>query len=433
MKSQIKRITASKLFIFLSLCGSLPFFIFAFFKGAFAFDWLCMINTGALQFIDYFQHVFYTAHRSTLYAQAAGDWGCFPALAYVFYYFLYRITAIPGLEFFSTNEYVLNTYYPLTLFLLYSILVSFFLLVAVELWLGSKRGKWIFTCLLLSAPFFAGAIERGNSVLIIVALLLIALKWRESESKIKRELALVFIATSAGLKIYPAIFGLLYLKDHQYKEAFRLLLYGLILFFVPFAFFGGVSGLKLWVNNILEASTAGRLGRIEFIKGAVNSVTYILFGKGNTFFAEVLPNVFMLIMLVLAFISRSKHRTVFFLCAVMAFYPNNMHRYALTLLAIPLVLFLVDQGDRSLSTPLLKLETILYGEMFSIPTLWGFLTGFALHFAFSPFATYVEVWLYATAYLLVLIVTCHELTEVLQFKNSFPFSKRFSSFSRRQS
>ena len=41
-------------------------------------------------------------------------------------------------------------------------------------------------------------------------------------------------ALAAGLKLYPAIFGLLLLFDKKYKEAIRLVVYGILAVVIPF-------------------------------------------------------------------------------------------------------------------------------------------------------------------------------------------------------
>ena len=402
-------------FAVISLTGSLSFFAFAFLRGSAAFDWLCMRNTGQLRFVDYFQHVLYSAYPKQLYAIATGPWGCFPPLAYVLYHFLYKLTAITGVNPASVND-LLNTDYGLTVFVLYSVLSAFGLMLAIDLWNDKRSGKLLFLCLLLSAPFFAGGLERGNSVLLVVILLLIALRWRGSGSAVKREAAMILIAVCAGLKIYPAVFGLLYLKEHRFKEALRLVAYGALFFFGPFAFFGGVDGIKLWLFNVMDTMGMDCTGRIEFIKGAVCSLSYIISGKTNTYLASVMTNLFFVLMLFLSFISGSKYRTVFFLSAIMALFPGNMHRYALMLLAIPLVMLLMEKGDERIRDPFVWIEIVGFGCLFSIPTVWGLLTGFRLRFALSDYITYVEFWLYVVAYLLVLVFCVHEFAAVFKKK-----------------
>jgi hypothetical protein len=65
-----------------------------------------------------------------------------------------------------------------------------------------------------------------------------------------RETALFLFAIAAALKLYPAVFGILYLVKKRYKEAGRLIIYGFLFFFVPFVFFQGGNGFRIFLYNI---------------------------------------------------------------------------------------------------------------------------------------------------------------------------------------
>lgn len=114
---------------------------------------------------------------------------------------------------------------------------------------GGLAEDLVMIILLFSYPFWI-AIERGNMTRWVLILLMFAMVLRRSKKPAARETALILIAAAAALKLYPAIWGLLYLIEKRYKEAGRLVLYGLLLFFVPFAFFGGVAGFHQFLLNI---------------------------------------------------------------------------------------------------------------------------------------------------------------------------------------
>ena len=426
MKTTLKKITSVyNLYTTVSIIGILFFFVYAFIKGIDAFDWISMANHGKKHFLDFFAHVIFSAEPEHLYERAQFIWGCFPPLIYFFYYFIYRITAIPG--YVPKTGIIVNTYtsymnmsYHLNNFLYYTIFVAFAILLSVRIWNPKAKYKRLFACLIFSVPFFAGGIERGNSSMIVFPLLLTALNWRNARSKVKREIAMLFIAISAGLKIYPAIFGLLYLKEQRFKEAARLIVYGIILFFGPFAFFGGLNGLKLWLENVSNAMNFTDIGCIEYINGLIQTITYWITGKSSFYLSRLFPNLFLIIMLGLAFISNDKYRTVFFLCAIMTFYPSNAYRYTLSYLAIPLVMYLMEHGNEQIKEPFIATEIICYSMIFSIPTFWGLLTGFQLQFAITGQFTYVEFWIYAVAYFLLFVVIVHELISIIKYKEYNP-------------
>lgn len=100
----------------------------------------------------------------------------------------------------------------------------------------------------LSAPVMCGAIERGNISLLTAILVLAALYLKDSDNRFLRELAMILIAMAAEIKVYPAIVGLVYIKEKRYKEAVRLVIYGLLFFLVPFAFTGGIAGFIQYIK-----------------------------------------------------------------------------------------------------------------------------------------------------------------------------------------
>ena len=98
------------------------------------------------------------------------------------------------------------------------------------------------------------AIERGNIIIIVVPLVLLFWFFKDSKNKIIRELALISLAIASGLKLYPAVFGLVLLVDKQYYKAIRVVIYGLCSFFIPFYAFEGTEAIPLFFNILLNFS-----------------------------------------------------------------------------------------------------------------------------------------------------------------------------------
>lgn len=414
------QLTRYELFVLVSMIGTICYFVYALLAGAKAFDWLIMNNSGGWQFGDYFQHMVFMQDAKHIYVNISGVWGSFPPLNYIFYYLLHALTATGDKALTNIVEYEFS-YYTMLVFLFYSIFLTLAFLYAVRQWNKQAHYRRMFFCLLFSTPFFAGVYERGNSVMTVLVLLLIALNWRDSASTVKRELALVMIAVCLGIKIYPAIFGLLYLKEKRWKEAIRLVLYGIFLFFGPFLFFLGRNGFILWFSNITEAFKVDCIGRVEFIKGLFCTSSFLITGEANEAIGSSVSIFFLLIMVFLSILSNSRNRTVFFLCVAMVFFPSNAFRYTLCYLAIPLVIELMEHGGEKIEANLLSLETLLYGLVFTIPTYMGAATLFRLNFSNDyPRATYVEVWIYLLAYFLLTVVIVHELYSSLKNKDFNP-------------
>ena len=413
-----KKITAMQIFLSISVMGSALFFLYSIIFGCISFRWLCMTNEPQYMFLDYFKHVLFTTDAANLYEKATGVWGCFPPLIYILYFLLYRMTSYFEIIPEHWRDLMLADE-ALTVFLYYSIFVAVGMLLAIQVWKKKKGDIILFLCLICSTPFFA-AFERGNSIMLVFVLLLFVMKFKESNSIVLREMALILIAVSAAIKIYPAIFGFLYLKEGRFKEAFRLFFYGVLLFFGPFVFFGGLKGFSMWLNNVDGTMVVYSIGRIEYIRGLVESISYMFSGGAWTadYLSLVLPNIYLIFMLVMFFLSKDKYRTVFYLCAIMTFYPSNAFRYTLCYLAIPLVMYLMEHGDEQIVSKLLMVEMIGFGLLFTIPTLFGLLTNFSERmFPRNLHLTYVELRIYTAAYFVTTLIIIHELIDIIQHKN----------------
>ena len=417
MKAIKNALTPYRTFILFCAFGIISFFIFALIRGAYAFDWISIGNQGGLHFIDYFNHVVLATMPDKIYENAPATWGNFPPFAYLLYRFLYLITAPSGTTPTDTIE-MMNSYYTMGVFLIYSILVIVLLIYAIGLWCKENKSLGITICLLFSVPFFAGGVERGNAIVLVLGLLLIAVKWKDSGSGIKREVALILIAVSSGFKIYPAVFGLLYLKEHRFKETLRLIIYGIVIVFSPFLMFGRKRALIYWIAQIIATSKVTvNLGRMEYIKGIVYTVTSTLAGSPSELLCTIIPVFFLIVLLLLVFVGASKHRTVFYLCCAMALYPINSHRYTLCYFCIPLCMLLCEFGDNTKPPKRVWIETVLYGLLFCIPTLMGAITGFKLKFSdISYYTTYVELWIYAVTYILLIYSITAEVIDIVKHK-----------------
>ena len=104
---------------------------------------------------------------------------------------------------------------------------------------GEQKERIVFVLLLaLSLPFLF-AFERGNSILLALIFVLIYLRWYMSDSKKLRYLAFSALGIAAGIKISPAIFGILMLRERRFKDCLIALGMGCVIFMVPFCFTDG--------------------------------------------------------------------------------------------------------------------------------------------------------------------------------------------------
>jgi hypothetical protein len=90
---------------------------------------------------------------------------------------------------------------------------------------------------LFSSGIFLFSLERANTVILAAAFLTAFVFLYESDSKVLREISYIALACSAGLKIIPAVFGILLIKDKRRFASIRPGVYGGLIFLLPFLCF----------------------------------------------------------------------------------------------------------------------------------------------------------------------------------------------------
>lgn len=149
----------------------------------------------------------------------------YPPLAVLFFKFLHLFFPADGID----KKYVVN--YLLTLYTLATaaaifVLCSFFIN-------GTYRKKTISAlALFLTGPILF-AYQRMNLILLALIGTLVFVFFYSSKNKYLKEFALISLAIAANIKLFPAIFGALLLKERKWKEAARTMLYGAMLFVIP--------------------------------------------------------------------------------------------------------------------------------------------------------------------------------------------------------
>jgi len=324
---------------------------------------------GTNLFGDFTNNLHYPTHDGGPYYDSY--WATFPPFAYTLYYLV-------NVCFTRANRSI-----ELVAYVLVTTLSAVSMLYAVrrvwETYSSSKNAGiqafGLSLCLLLSGVSFY-TIERGNSVFNVMILLLFVMYLRVAKEGWKRELALLLIAAAAGIKMYPALFGLLYLQEKRYREAGRLLIYGLLFFFVPFAWFGGLDGLRQFLSN---QGSVHSLLRNDFLT-SIPSVFRFFAAEmgGNMHVANAMGNVvgimFGAVLLCCVFLTRKLWLQSLMFMSFMALVPGWSAEYMAWYMAVPCVLFLCDASQSSAVMD--GCYAVLFGFIF---ILLPFGTGFSLH------------------------------------------------------
>lgn len=300
-------------------------------------------------FSDYFFHVGITSLGKDMYRYSADV--CFPPLAYCFYWLFMKMAPVQNIvhdgEWFRDYSQAPFVMY---IFIIYNMLIAMMILYVCYEFMNRcnlEKALLLSIVLLLSYPISYMGIKQGNSAIIVGFLMALSWLWIKDDSKCKQEIAMILIAVAAGFKIYPALLGIIYIKRRDWKRVFRLLIYGICFFFIPFAFWGGLDGLYVWIHTI--GIRAGDIIReYNTVQGYVTTLLNG-FGVGNILPVNIISqvvNIAVFIILIVCFFlnKESDWRDALFLLGSITFcIPNNLG-YTLAYLVGALLLFLREEN-----------------------------------------------------------------------------------------
>lgn len=370
---QKKVVSPINLFLMVSGFGILFFFLVMLPKhGTEAYRWLVIEHNWNFQFGDYYRPVLVARELDTVYTNGVNI--PYSPLSFLLFHLLWKIspqnTDIPWDKWPAYEMYQ----YSLLIFLMMIVITVVLMAVIIKRCLPDYtdgQTNLFLLLILLSAPFFQGVIERGNLAFLCLVLLLFAACFKDSESKIMRELSLICIAIAAGIKIYPAVFGLLYLKEKRWKEALRLITYGFLFFFLPFLLTGGLSGFLGFLTRIkkLNANFDAKLWTsIRCFLAA--SCDYLGLAWNLKVAGRVSEIAFALVSIGMAFIDKRGWKSILYLCGIMTLYGPRTFRYNAIFMLIPLVFFLAECARKAKVQKTDYIYALLFALSFTIP-VWA--------------------------------------------------------------
>ena len=344
IKNYCKNISYFSLFIAIEVILIAVFLTIDLITHGEALDKLLIENNS--RFMDYSIHLGFASAPLGTNVYEFSDMACFPPLAFLMYGFLARLGGYAA----DDPQYIRDSYdnviegNNIVVFLVYNLICVLLLAYACSLYF-KKRGMLnqiiLPAIFILSYPIAFSAMERGNSVFLVAPLIAIALAWRNDTSKVKRELAMILIAVCAGLKLYPALLGLLYLKEKRWKETIRLIIYGAVLFFVPFVFFGGFEAIKSFFRVLF--SVYGDIHLFN-IKGLTLSLVKDIFGTKADLFATIVQQLYLVSSLIAFICAKNKRSAVLIICCLMALYVSSGWMYT-CIYMIPAILVFFQEID----------------------------------------------------------------------------------------
>lgn len=367
-------------------------------------------------FMDFYNSIYHT------YLAIPYERGCiYPPFAYLLYTVFQKI--VP-LDIVSEGQFAIkNNQMGQMTFIIYIVITIVTLAYMIYI---NKKGEKIEKFLLLFILLFSTPIlftlERGNIVILTLIFLMIYVFYYDSENKILREIALIALAMAVATKIYPAVFGLLLLRDKKIKEAIRCVLYGIIIFFGPFLFFGGLKNVPLMFNNIFSTASGFAINGLGYKVNIGNTIAAAakLFGlEGQVdLLIQVAPYVLLLISVPAAFFIKDRWKSVGILAAILAIVPDFSYVYTLIFLIIPLVMFLNKEKKEKLDI----LYALCFVAMFA-PFVFGlgriFAPSGAIGYAYS-LGTFMESM---GLLLLIVLLDINGLMDMLKWRKKYVNSR----------
>lgn len=235
-------------------------------------------------------------------------------------------------------------------------------------------------------------LERGNILILSVVFAMFFIFFKDSPNPVIRELSYIALACSAAIKLYPAIFGLILIIEKKYKDALRLILYGIIIVAFPIVFFLDdfktttasitsllqISALPIadeettsvfmkLIKNLLSFAT-NKKSSLNFSSVSVQNFIFMLNLENGGTVAKVVCVITEAIAAFCAFKTKSEWKRVFLLCYLMLNIPSASNSYALSFLLIPFIIFLFGTEKREKADRLYMVAFALL--LTPLPTLW---------------------------------------------------------------
>jgi len=261
---------------------------------------------------------------------------------------------------------------PYTLhFLVASLFVSFstmiFFLQLFHMTEGRTVKKLLLAFILINSSIYLFSFERGNNILLSAICLLFFIINYNHENKYIREVALVLLAFSVGLKVYPGVFALLLLYERRYKEIVRFSIYTFVVVFAPFfAFEGGLSNVRELISNLGESTNSYRLGSFKrfgigyAIRDGLLSGNSERINVDKLILFERVTMVLSALSICVSFFIKTRWKLIAILTCVLIMLPVNSAFYC-GLYFLPVVIMFLDQAaDSDSRSPIFWIYLILF-------------------------------------------------------------------------
>lgn len=400
--NRLSKIQFIDIYLIISLISTGLFFMCCFLSDGRIFNEVLNYFTD-MQFNDYFIIEAFSSGLSHVYEIDRID-VCQPPLIYCLLFLVYKVAPV----FVPDNKQwnvLTESNHQMTLFLMLNLIMVLVLVYALGQIFSNNSFKYsvlLPMAILFSYPMFGTSLQRGNVITFTMIFLLLAYAWIDSDNKLKRELSLVMISLATANKITPATCGWSLIKRRDWARVARLVIYGLLIFVVPFAFTGGLDGIKTYIDNLTARSD------IPVTYGSVKGMTTLILqilGKRMPIISDqfaivmgsIVQWVFLIIMLLVAWITKEKWREVLCIMGILAGFVAVNFSYVLIFLLPAFMMFLKEQENQLKYSITDYISLLCFSMIFTIP----------FYFMYSSWG--VEGGCFVVMYFMLVVVVVDEI------------------------
>ena len=261
---------------------------------------------------------------------------------------------------------------------------TYAILFVILLWQTQKKFQLSKIQIFLLATLFVFStpvlflLERANYVFFVFFCIALFLLWYQDGNPLKRKFALLFLAISVAMRMYPAIFVLLLLRERRFRDTVFCTLCSIFLFFIPFCFLRGglLFNCTAFLQNLFSFASYKPLS-INVSATNFFRITAYLFGT-ELFDHTVLVlfcNVLKIALLgisALAILFTKENWKAYTLCAAMIILiPNPAMVHSLIFLSLGIIPFLQKSTTRKIDYVYMTLFILLF-----MPLQFGYIIPF---------------------------------------------------------
>lgn len=211
--------------------------------------------------------------------------------------------------------------------------------------------------ILCFSSVFLFTLERGNLIILSVALTFYFLAYKDCQESGLRYFALTCLCLSVVLKGFPIVFGLYLLEGRRYRDILYCVVVTLLLTILPFLYFQhGFDNIPQFLSNVqmnTQMYDDGLYQRFGLI--VLNRLFFGALHAYDTVYAEVgyivakgAVILLSLLSIFLFFIERVTWKKIMMISIIIAYLPSNNGFYCALYFLPGLLLFLRDQQGRKI-------------------------------------------------------------------------------------